>query len=433
MRNNGALNVAYAVRRNRRYGGRAGFADGGAPGEEDAPLFLQSGVASAPPQQSRLLDPFSPMRVRGPVEAIGDALDYKKPWTVGGALQALMMAMPMGRGVQPMQNGAVNPVIPMRPFKPNTYFPDEPPRAANMNPPSKLRWNDQEVGGPLNVGGDTYFQKPPIPKDPVRGEPGFSHAPTDRGENLAGIVDRWKWNGGNDSHYTYQPQVDAPSRGGSTPAHYGPQFRSRDVAKQYAEQLLQGGRFGKHPDPAFAAPFLEQDAAALRQLLAERERQKLSLVPTPKEPGMARGGGLGVAYSVRRQNRAEGGGVHEGPIHSAVPGRTDNHPMDVAEGAYVVPAETVSHLGENNTAAGMEVLNSMFGPESEIGGGAAGGEANPVPINAAGGEFVIPPEVVSTIGGGDIKRGHEILDQWVMGRRKEHIKALRGLPGPAKS
>lgn len=155
-------------------------------------------------------------------------------------------------------------------------------------------------------------------------------------------------------------------------------------------------------------------------------------------PSQARGGGIrspamNVAYAVRRQHRAEGGAVHAGPIMSAVPGRTDNHPMDVAEGAYVVPAETVSHLGENNTAAGMEVLNSMFGPESEIGGGASGGETNPVPINAAGGEFVIPPEVVSTIGGGDIKRGHEILDQWVMGRRKEHIKALRGLPGPAKS
>jgi hypothetical protein len=155
-------------------------------------------------------------------------------------------------------------------------------------------------------------------------------------------------------------------------------------------------------------------------------------------PSQASGGGIrspamNIAYGIRRANRAEGGAVHAGPIMSNVPGRTDNHPMDVAEGSYVIPSETVSHLGENNTNAGMEVLNSMFGPESEIGGGASAGETNPVPINAAGGEFVIAPEVVATIGGGDIKRGHEILDQWIMGKRKQHISTLRKLPGPAKS
>jgi hypothetical protein len=157
---------------------------------------------------------------------------------------------------------------------------------------------------------------------------------------------------------------------------------------------------------------------------------------TLHEPPMATGGGIkspmAVAYAVRRQNRAEGGQVHAGPIMSAVPGRTDNHPMDVAEGSYVIPSETVSHLGENNTNAGMEVLGRMFGPDGALGGGASQG-ASPVPINAAGGEFVIPPEVVATIGGGDIKKGHEILDSWIMASRKKHISTLRRLAPPAKS
>jgi len=46
---------------------------------------------------------------------------------------------------------------------------------------------------------------------------------------------------------------------------------------------------------------------------------------------------------------------------------------------------------------------------------------------------VVPPHIVEQIGGGDIKRGHQILDEWVMSRRKDHIKTLKGLPGPAKS
>ena len=56
----------------------------------------------------------------------------------------------------------------------------------------------------------------------------------------------------------------------------------------------------------------------------------------------------------------------------------------------------------------------------------------PVPINAAGGEVVIPPEDVAIIGDGDLKRGHSILDSWVINNRKKHVKTLRKLPGPAQ-
>lgn len=138
---------------------------------------------------------------------------------------------------------------------------------------------------------------------------------------------------------------------------------------------------------------------------------------------------LDVARRVKSQN-------HVGPIASAVPGRTDNHPMDVPAGSYVLPADHVSSLGEGNTQAGMEILGEMFGrsgPYAEaIPARAAGGSVEPVSIMAAGGEFVIPPEVVTAIGGGDIKKGHEALDHWVVSNRRNHIKTLRKLPGPAK-
>lgn len=152
--------------------------------------------------------------------------------------------------------------------------------------------------------------------------------------------------------------------------------------------------------------------------------------------------------------------THSGPIMSAVAGRTDHHPMNVKSGAYVLPADHVSSLGQGNTASGMAVLGHMFGQSGPYGMGknpaikrgsgapraprapsmkmrADGGAAEedigaPTPINAAGGEYVIDPEIVAQIGGGDIKRGHAILDQWVIANRKNHISTLKKLPGPAK-
>lgn len=191
---------------------------------------------------------------------------------------------------------------------------------------------------------------------------------------------------------------------------------------------------------------------------------------------------LAIAYSVKRRGRADGGPagfgltkppahgsmlrnearsmVHSGPILSAVPGRTDRHNMNLASGSYVVPAQAVSHLGQNNTLAGMKVLNGMFGhggtfgapkiargsgapsppraPHFAYGGhdrGGARGEdhGKPVEVVTAGGEYVVPPEVVAAIGGGDIKHGHNVLDSWINKLKEDHIRTLRKLPGPAKS
>jgi hypothetical protein len=155
--------------------------------------------------------------------------------------------------------------------------------------------------------------------------------------------------------------------------------------------------------------------------------------------------------TARKVRRARGGGIngipHQGPIMSMVGGRTDHHPMKVQAGSYVLPADHVSSLGQGNTQSGMAVLNHMFksgpygtkslkiahGPRLRAAGGVNdGGTDEEVPIYAAGGEYVIPPEKVAEIGGGNIKAGHAILDAWVNENRKKHIKTLRKLPPPAK-
>lgn len=174
------------------------------------------------------------------------------------------------------------------------------------------------------------------------------------------------------------------------------------------------------------------------------------------------------------------GGPTIGPLHSDVAGRTDHLPINVPDGSHVLPADVVSGLGEGNTFAGTKVLDNMFkkgpygAPLPKIGGGkgrkrgtkmppgkprfgigkpmsskpnfgfAEGGAPESfedfqestskpgVPIMAAGGEYVIPPEVVEMLGEGDPAHGHAVLDAFILKVRNDTIKELKKLPGPAK-
>jgi hypothetical protein len=63
---------------------------------------------------------------------------------------------------------------------------------------------------------------------------------------------------------------------------------------------------------------------------------------------------------------------------------------------------------------------------------ADGGATDGVPIVAAGGEYVIPPEDVVHIGGGDLDHGHKVLDAFVKKMRQKTIKTLQSLPGPKR-
>lgn len=75
---------------------------------------------------------------------------------------------------------------------------------------------------------------------------------------------------------------------------------------------------------------------------------------------------------------------------------------------------------------------SKFNKFTENLGFAAGGATDGVPIVAAGGEYVIPPEDVVHIGGGDLDHGHKVLDAFVKKMRQKTIKTLQSLPGPKK-
>jgi hypothetical protein len=170
-----------------------------------------------------------------------------------------------------------------------------------------------------------------------------------------------------------------------------------------------------------------------------------------------------LGAQISRAERAYGGSMtttttamgnhvqkHVGPIKSAVAGRTDHLPMHVPHGAYVIPADIISAMGEGNTAAGFKHMDYIFGgtpyeggskpynqPSTPYGanmptGHAAGGSAGTVPIVAAGGEYVLSPEQVMRAGNGDLDMGHRVLDEFVKRKRAETIKTLKALPGPRK-
>jgi len=138
---------------------------------------------------------------------------------------------------------------------------------------------------------------------------------------------------------------------------------------------------------------------------------------------------VAAALSTARKSRATGGEAvaktHVGPIHSNVAGRTDHLPMHVPSGAYVIPADIVSALGEGNTMAGFKILNNMFGLQKL-------GPEPATEIVAAGGEYVISPESVNRVGGGETEKGHRNLDGFVTKYRAETVKTLKNLPGPKR-
>lgn len=121
-----------------------------------------------------------------------------------------------------------------------------------------------------------------------------------------------------------------------------------------------------------------------------------------------------------------------GLIHDATPGRTDRLPMVVGSDSYVIPADVVSGLGQGNTMAGATLLDQLLtiGPEMRARGGAA--HKDGVEIIAAGGEYVVPPQAVEALGGGDRKKGHQVLDGMVRNIRKQVISHMKSLPGPVK-
>lgn len=175
----------------------------------------------------------------------------------------------------------------------------------------------------------------------------------------------------------------------------------------------------------------------------------------------AAGGAAGISPSMaspwwtRSEARAD---EHpSGLVNSPVGGRSDHLPMSVPHGSYVMPADVISGMGQGNTLAGAHAFDSMvkggpFGtklPMPKLGGTlpkppvaprmvaahhfSRGGRAKGhIPIIVAGGERIISPEEVAQLAGGDIKKGHEMLDRFVIECRKHVIDTTKKLPGPVR-
>ena len=108
------------------------------------------------------------------------------------------------------------------------------------------------------------------------------------------------------------------------------------------------------------------------------EEIKSSNIAEMIRAGHPRDQAIAAAMSTARATKAEGGHLfqphihkpkvhkpkhlkmHTGAIHSGVAGRTDHLPMHVPSGAYVIPADIISGMGEGNTVAGFKVAKSIF-------------------------------------------------------------------------
>lgn len=185
--------------------------------------------------------------------------------------------------------------------------------------------------------------------------------------------------------------------------------------------------------------------------------------PLVREPQRAKDDAVRFALAMGKKPRRADGGAVSGALLGTNGGRTDTLPITVAAGSYVIPADVVSGLpgAEGNSLAGHNALNRLFSmapfsPDKAPYGAAAtklkphkpnfgshppaiwhGGKVEErngrVGIIAAGGEHIVPPEIVQNLGRGNIKLGHEILDEFVKEVRKRNIRDLKKLPGPVKS
>jgi hypothetical protein len=89
---------------------------------------------------------------------------------------------------------------------------------------------------------------------------------------------------------------------------------------------------------------------------------------------------------------------------------------DMADDAFVVPADVVSALGNGSTDAGVRLLNQYLGQAMPI-EGEGDGLSDDVPATIEGsqparvadGEVYVPPEIVAQLGNGDPERGAAML------------------------
>lgn len=161
-------------------------------------------------------------------------------------------------------------------------------------------------------------------------------------------------------------------------------------------------------------------------------------------------GGMPMSMAEPWFERREAGSPASGFLNSATSGRTDRLPIAVAADSYVIPADVVSGLGQGNSLAGARILNEALrtgpygtqlsnhsarsnaphAPRQFTETDSKGGKTHHMPIIAAGGEFVVPPDAVNRVGDGDTAKGHKRLHEMVRRIRDHTAKRVKVLPKP---
>lgn len=142
-----------------------------------------------------------------------------------------------------------------------------------------------------------------------------------------------------------------------------------------------------------------------------------------------------------------------GLFKSDVAGRTDRLPRSVPADSFVMPADVVSGLGQNNTAAGAKILDGILSsgpygtplPRSRraTGGTADGADSGLSHVMVAGGEYLISRNQLVNIGAkmrhagksrarSDLAAGHEWARGMVDKVRKMQMDFLKHAPKPKK-
>ena len=219
---------------------------------------------------------------------------------------------------------------------------------------------------------------------------------------------------------------DLVARG--TPGKAEQAFGSVSAGNVLAKKASHRANAPAHQLAVYPFPDFERTLPLVSEKLAPEQVRQMLLdwrqFGAGRPPKFADGG------RVQRQAAARGRRkLAVGAIAGVTPGRSDELPVKLPAGAYVIPADIVSALGEGNTAAGFKKLDARFPGGKRRLAKKNGGAVDAI---VSDGEYVVTPEKVADLGNGDIDRGHGILDLFVKATRQAHIKRLQGIPDPNK-
>lgn len=256
----------------------------------------------------------------------------------------------------------------------------------------------------------------------------------------------------------------SPSLGGIAPSAQSMTPQTQALVQRYSalptEKLYElSAQLGATPQGQIVRKVLQQKQAMPQQGMQPTQQQSAGM---QQPQGYAGGGAPAISPSMAspwwtRHEAETSARPASGFLAGATAGRADSLKTSAPSGSYVLPADVVAGLGEGNSLAGARVVQDMLstgphgipmprgGGRSTIprapalgdlrqfaakGGDVQTGAEDATPVALSHGEFVVEPRDVARLGGGDLKRGHRILDAFVVHVRKKHIDKLKQLPGP---